>query len=75
MLAGSLDHPDRVPPVIQYGIETEVPWVRHLPELPGQRLYEDDPKGYLPRITATNRQHPDHDTAEWPRMAEPGSGQ
>lgn len=24
-----------------------------------------DPDGYLPRIRASNRQHPDHDTNDW----------
>ncbi len=66
VLVGSLDHPDRVPPIVQYGVETKVPWVRHVPDLPGKRLYEEDPKGYLPRIKASNRQHPDYDTTRWP---------
>jgi hypothetical protein len=28
VLAGSLDHHDRVPPIVQYGIESRVPLVR-----------------------------------------------
>jgi len=67
VLAGTLDHPDRVPPVAQYGIESRVPWYNHLPELPGDKpTYSNDPRGYLPRIKASNRQHPDHDTETWP---------
>ena len=67
VLAGALDHPDQVPPVVQYGIESRVPWFGHLPELPGDKpTYAVDPRGYLPRIKASNRQHPDHDTAVWP---------
>ncbi len=70
VLVGALDHPDRVPPVVQYGIESRVPWYGHLPELPGDRpTYSVDPKGYLPRIKASNRQHPDHDTTVWPPKA------
>jgi hypothetical protein len=65
--AGCLDRPDLVPPVVQYGIESRVPWCGHLPDLPGDEpTYAEDPEGLLPRIQASNRQHPDHDTAEWP---------
>lgn len=69
VLAGSLDHPELVPPVVQYGIESRVPWYQHLPELPGDKpTYTVDPNGYLPKIAASNRQHPDHDTGDWPLM-------
>lgn len=67
LMAGSLDRPDLVPPVVQYGIESRVPWFHGLPGLPGDEpTYAEDPDGMLPRIEASNRQHPDHDTAEWP---------
>ena len=67
VLSGCFDQPDRVPPVIQYGNESRVGWYAHLSELPGERpTYSEDPMGYLPRIRASNRQHPDHDTQTWP---------
>src|SRR5262245_22411851 len=67
VLVGTFDHPHGVPPVVQYGIESRVAWFNHLTTLPGDKpTYSVDPKGYLPRIRASNRQHPDHDTAEWP---------
>jgi hypothetical protein len=66
VLAGTLDRPDLVPPVIQYGTETRVPWFDHLPGLPGQPIDENDPEGVIQRVRATNHQHPDHDTADWP---------
>ena len=67
LLAGALDEPDRCPPVVQYGNESRVAWYAGLPELPGTHpTYAVDPKGYLPRIKASNRQHPDHDTTVWP---------
>ena len=66
ILGGTLDRPDLAPPVLQYGDEAAVPWVAHLSEVPGRPIYADDPDGLLPRIRATSRQHPDHDTAEWP---------
>ena len=66
VLAGCFDEPDRVPPVIQYGNESRVGWYRHLASLPGEApTYSVDPEFYLPRITASNRQHPDHDTDAW----------
>jgi hypothetical protein len=66
VLAGTFDRPDLVPPVVQYGIESRVPWFGALHELPGdQPTYAEDPMGYLPRIRGSNRQHPDHDTQAW----------
>ena len=62
VLAGSFDQPARVPPVVQYGAESEVPWVAHLAELPSKPMHVDDPNDYLARIRASNRQHPDHET-------------
>jgi hypothetical protein len=65
VLAGALDRPERVPPVVQYGIESRLSWFQRLHELPGdQPTYAIDPKQYLPRIKASNRQHPDHHTEQ-----------
>lgn len=67
VLVGCFDNPSAVPPVIQYGNESRVTWYEHLGELPGDApTYSVDPNGYLPRIRASNRQHPDHDTDVWP---------
>lgn len=67
VLAGSFDHPEQVPPVVQYGIESRVPWYGALHQLEGdQPTYSEDPEGRLERIRASNRQHPDHDTERWP---------
>ncbi|MDL2402367.1 GFA family protein [Rhizobium mayense] len=71
ILVGTFDQPDRAPPVAQYGNESRVSWYSRLHELPGDHpTYAVDPNGYLPRIIASNRQHPDHDTSAWP----PGTG-
>ncbi len=67
VLAGCFDEPGRVPPVIQYGNESRVSWFQQLTALPGETpTYSVDPNGYLPRIAASNRQHPDHNTENWP---------
>ncbi|MGV8855042.1 MAG: GFA family protein [Devosia sp.] len=66
VLAGCFDNPDAVPPVIQYGNESRVDWFGDLGQLPGNApTYAVDPKGFLPRIKASNHQHPDHDTQFW----------
>jgi hypothetical protein len=65
VLVGTLDHPELVPPVIQYGNESRIPWYNHLNELPGNRpTYADNP-GMLQRIADSSHQHPDHDTDHW----------
>jgi len=72
LLVGTFDRPDLVPPVVQYGIESRVHWYGSLHELPGDKpTYSVDPNGYLPRIKASNRQHPDHDTKTWPPEERP----
>jgi hypothetical protein len=55
---GSLDEPDRVAPVIQYGIENKSRHFDGLHALPGKATSEP--------FAAGSRQHPDHDTPAWP---------
>ena len=62
---GTLDEPDRAPPIIQYGNESRVSWYSELGTLQGNRpTYADDP-AMLERISGSNHQHPDHDTTDW----------
>lgn len=63
---GSLDHPERVEPGHQYGLEGRMPWFDHLPNLPGATTTEQDMPERAAMIGATNHQHPDHDTKTWP---------
>jgi hypothetical protein len=52
---------------VQYGFfETGILWLTGMPDLPSRPTYAEDPDGLVPRITASNYQHPDHDTEEWP---------
>ena len=70
VLVATLDRPDLVPPVIQYGTqESGMPWFHGLPDLPSEPIHAEDPNGLLPRIRASNHQHPDHDTEVWPPRA------
>jgi len=62
---GSLDHPELVPPRMQYGTEARMPW---FPETGlSSATTEDDmaPERYA-AIRSSNHQHPDHDTDAWP---------
>ena len=63
---GSLDDPSAIPPELQYGIESRVPWFAALASLPGDQTTEEEDPALSGAIAATNHQHPDHDTAVWP---------
>lgn len=56
---GSLDHPERVTPEQQYGIEARLPAFEHLHELQGSRTEDDIPADMMLKLKS--RQHPDRD--------------
>jgi hypothetical protein len=66
---GSLDEPERVKPAHQYGVESRLPWFDELTHLAGEATTEQDAPDLAAAIAASNHQHPDHDTAEWPPKA------
>jgi hypothetical protein len=57
---GSLDRPQDVPPVRQYGIESRIFWLDHVDALPGETTAESMPAERAARFV--NYQHPDRDT-------------
>lgn len=64
---GALDEPIRFKPVSQDSIEGRMPWFDELVDVPD--FGETDQPGqsaWAAAIKATNRQHPDHDTDDWP---------
>jgi hypothetical protein len=63
---GSLDHPEQFLPQEQFGIEARVGWFGRLSTLHDAGTTEDTMAGPALQIKATNRQHPDHDTKDWP---------
>ncbi|MET7141812.1 GFA family protein [Xanthomonas sp. PPL139] len=63
--AGAFDHPEALPPTIQYGIEAKLPFVDALHRLPATRT-EGDLAAASFLADVVSRQHPDHDTARWP---------
>lgn len=68
---GSLDRHSDMMPQAQYGIEGREPWFADLAHLPQTSPSEgDNGVGDTPErfeaIRLSNRQHPDHDTNDWP---------
>lgn len=66
---GSLDHPEQFPPKTTCGNEARMPWFESLLSLNDDGTTEAGMADEAPGIKATNRQHPDHDTATWPPEA------
>jgi hypothetical protein len=71
MALGSLDDPEHVRPVAQYGVEGRVSWLAAVMALPATATGVGDngvgdTTDRFERIRQTSRQHPDHDTADWP---------
>ena len=61
----AFDKPQGIVPKIQWGIEAKLPYVDHIPNLPGEDTMADqDSASFLARLVSY--QHPDHDTTEWP---------
>ena len=58
---GSLDDPQSVLPEAQSNLSNKMSWFSHLDTLP----VEPEPADGAGQ-TVKNRQHPDHDTADWP---------
>ena len=62
---GAFDRPAEIPPAIQVGIESRMPWFDRLAALPG-RSPEHQAQAEAFFADVVSYQHPDHDTAEWP---------
>jgi hypothetical protein len=74
------DHHSELKPLVQFGIEAREPWFADLFHLPATVTGEgDNGVGDTPErfgnIRMSSRQHPDHDTTDWPpKTAHPGGG-
>lgn len=65
----TFDHPGAIAPVIQVGVEGRLPWTGMLHALPERTQDEAAAMtGFYAELFAglESRQHPDHETAEWP---------
>ena len=66
MTTGSFDHPEKIPMDTQYGMEARLPQIDQLTD-PGNLLTtEEDIPDDVAEIRASNHQHPDHETDNWP---------
>jgi hypothetical protein len=63
---GSLDAPEAVRPQSQFGIEGRMSWFADLAALPDEGTTEGHDPERAAQIAASNHQHPDHDTPDWP---------
>lgn len=65
---GSLDDPAAVRPVSTYGIEARMAWFAEVCAMDGVTTEADEAEqaDHLAAIRASNRQHPDHETGNWP---------
>jgi hypothetical protein len=61
---GTLDDPNRAPPIEQVGIESKVSWFDRLSLLPAHRTQDERSAADLEKLATF--QHPDHDTESWP---------
>jgi hypothetical protein len=62
---GAFDHPEKISPTMQFGIEGKLPYADTISSLPA-RLTADDiiAAPFLDKLVCY--QHPDHDTDVWP---------
>lgn len=63
---GSLDDVAAVVPIEQSGVEGRVSFFNDLGHLPESISDRSDLPGGIDDVTSSNRQHPDHDTDNWP---------
>ncbi|BFM10700.1 GFA family protein [Simiduia litorea] len=64
---GSLDEPEKFAPKSQMGREARLVWFEHLTTLADEGVTgAGGNEAWAQSIAASNRQHPDHDTDQWP---------
>jgi hypothetical protein len=61
----AFDHPEEIPPTVQFGIEGKLPYVDGIAALPSMHTM-DDPIAAPFLAQLVSKQHPDHDTDVWP---------
>lgn len=66
LTTGSLDDPSRFPPKDQFGMEAVMPWFDGIAEVRKAGATEQTMAEFVTGIKASNNQHPDTDTDNWP---------
>ena len=61
----AFDHPEKIPPTVQFGSEGKIAYVDAIASLPSRHTIDDIVAApFLDKLV--NNQHPDHDTDDWP---------
>lgn len=61
----AFDHPEKIAPTVQFGIEGKIAYVDTIPSLPSRNTIDDIIAApFLDKLVT--HQHPDHDTDVWP---------
>jgi hypothetical protein len=67
LMIGALDEPAGIKPISQDSTESRVPWFKDIANVPDSGTSEElDGNERVAAVAASNRQHPDHDTENWP---------
>jgi hypothetical protein len=66
LTTGSLDDPAQFPPKEQFGLEAVMPWFGEIASVHKAGATEETMAEFVVGIRASNHQHPDHDTENWP---------
>ncbi len=62
---GAFDHPEKIVPGVQFGVEGKLPYTDQIPELANHSTMDDLAAApFLAEMVSF--QHPDHDTDVWP---------
>lgn len=70
LMIGSLDDPASFPVLTEMGMESRIAWLPDWPGIESEGPTEtSSPPGSAAAIRSSNRQHPDHDTADWPPLS------
>ncbi len=65
---GALDVPQAIKPISQDSIESRMPWFSELTQVQDSGTSEAlDELERVRAVAASNRQHPDYDTEDWPK--------
>jgi hypothetical protein len=64
LMTGAFDHPERVAPTYEVGVESKLAWLARLSAMPGRTTIDN--VGTETAAAIVSYQHPDHDTeAGW----------
>jgi hypothetical protein len=67
LMIGTLDNPAAIKPLSQDSTESRMPWFHEIALIPDKGTSEEiDGPDRVEEVRASSRQHPDHDTKDWP---------